>query len=154
MELDLEPVPGDEPNSLTVARRKIVEWEASLLLREQSLAKERAALEELRQKVDTYDADLLVMAADAVPGRQATIGPLAHGEIKKSIMRTLERMLPNLPTFSTPQLIDAMRIVAPHVRSESNRANISMYLRELVDEGFLEVVSEGRGQTPAFFSKK
>lgn len=155
MPLELEPEePSEFPNYLEVAHARIAELEAELAAREAALKAERRTLEAMKAKVEAHTSGLASILDEISDLASAPSIPLAHGVLKKAVRAGVDAIAPNKASFSTTELIDALRIVAPYVKTESNRANISMYLRELVEDGVLRVASEGRGQTPTFFSKK
>jgi hypothetical protein len=169
MELDVEEL--DDPTFELVAK-KIAEREAELRLREEQIVRERATLEQAKKYLETtkisfarvlnailqgaepgtLDLDLLVSAGDRIAGPTGPTGPTNYGEIRKAVYETISRFTQR--PFSTSEVLQYLRLWHPQIKVDSNRANISSYLKDFVSEGLIELKEEGSGNRPAIYQKK
>jgi hypothetical protein len=171
MDLDIE---DEQPGRLERLAGLMVAKEADLRLREEanrkecaSLEKERTALERAKRNLEAMNTsvDSLLSALDQPVAEindvlMALAGDLActpsgvtpYGEIKRAMRGIIEGM--NGMPFSSREIVNYLRMKYPHIKVDSNRANISSYLRDFQTEGLIEVKEEGSGQRPTFYTKK
>jgi hypothetical protein len=167
MELGIDD-PKAELGRLERISQVLAAKETELRSREEVIRKERAALERAKKNLDAMNAsaesllsvldrplvevgdDLMALAGDLA---STPHGTAPYGEIKRAMKVIVKGMDVGSP-FSSREVVTCLRMQYPRIKVDSNRANISSYLKDFEAEGLIEMTEEASGQRPAFFIKK
>ena len=149
-------------SDLDEIRQQLNEREAKLKASEEENRKQRALLEQ--DKAAFARVDALRASAKTRPNPPINLddddelllaepsSESPYGFFKRAVRESIKMIAK--PEFTSSEIADVLRLTRPDLNVEANRANISAYFKDFLQEGIIEQITPGAGRRPAIYRKK
>ena len=144
---------------------EIIKIQRSIAEREKALTESEVINRQMRAKLEGDKeaiARVLGMLSESpVPldlDLAPRLQPIQSKGVKKSVTESISVLGPTRKTFSSGDVVHYLKLLPssqrPNFDLEKNRSNISSYMRDLAEEGLIEMVERGSGRRPTSYKLK